>query len=287
MAPRPNVYRVQSLGVPACVPLVSHTGTPTSTSSLDGSIRINANSTGIAGSDFDPDFSVITNKGLLPGSDMLARGALLLWYRASWLRDFLLALFALNLLHVSLVTRFHGTKTDIGDCAASSWIVFLFVCVITASIIAFTIVRQVRNVGASLEIAFDIYCIGTAIVLASAAAPHDWRLNRAGGDICSLIANPLAYGIYQYADILGIGAFIRTLLLLYVRPPFGYGLVWVLAVALIGVVFQLFVLDEYLVPELSTVWKEVEINGTAIDNDLNDFADRLTDVEKLLNVSDY
>lgn len=59
----------------------------------------------------------------------------------------------------------------------------------------------------------------------------------------------------------------------------------VVVLAALLVLFQIAIVDEFVVPELSKVFKNVEQNGTAIDDALKDVTNRLDSFESLFNVT--
>lgn len=242
---------------------------------------------GINGSEFNPDYSEIES----PESGFLMRKALskqvlMRYYQLTSFRALVLFFLGLNILHHSLVVRYTGDKTLV-SCATNSWMTFLFVCVILGGIFAAGLARALAAMPVAVEVVVDVWHILLATILSSAAGPHDWRIQLRGGDVCSSQTNPASSNLFLFSDILGTGALIRLLMLTYLKPPGGYGAIWVVFVLAGGIAIQIGILDQFVVPEISEVWKELEINGTALDSDLDAIGNRLTSLEKLTNFSDY
>lgn len=59
----------------------------------------------------------------------------------------------------------------------------------------------------------------------------------------------------------------------------------VLVTAVAAIIVQYTLLELWLVPELATTWKEIETNGTALDQTLADVTGRLSDLETLINIT--
>lgn len=265
-----KVYRLQGAG-PAFVPERSQFLTKSAATGVKvGGDNYDLVQDGVAGS--------------LPFRKELAIGAIGFWSILTRTRDLLTLLLGVHIVHATIVTKFSSFNTPYDSCASHSFLALAFVLVHLFVIGAVNVARAlVGELSIVMEFATDLWSFFVGFVLASASASHRWQLEQGVNDVCSSSANGHSANLYFFADVVGIGAFLRAALLIYSKPPCGPGWLSVLLFAIVCGVLQLAVLDLFVTGEVSKIWKDVEVNGTAIDKDLNEALDRISSLENLLN----
>ena len=222
--------------------------------------------------------------GSLPFRKELAIGAIGAWSVLTRTRDMLTLLLGVHLVHATVVTKFASFDTVYDSCASHSFLALAFVLVHLLVMGAVNIARAlIGELSISMELITDVWSFFVGFVLASASSSHRWQLEQGTNDVCSSSANGHSANMYVFADIVGIGAFLRAALLAYAKPPCGPGWLVVLIFAIVCGVVQLAVLDLFVTGEVSKIWETVEVNGTQLDNDLNDALNRISSLENLLN----
>jgi len=207
------------------------------------------------------------------------------WDRFISVRDTIVFFLALNVIHVGLTLKFSADSTAYDDCASASWLVILYAVVLMVGTALVSIIRSTRDLSITYEAVVAIMNVVVATILAASSAPHRWKLSSGANDVCSAMANNLSYTVYLLADVCGAGSMIALVMILFARPPAGNGLLWVVLVGAIAIAVQLTLFDLVLVDELGKAFEEIEVNGTAIDKDMQTVVDRLDSLESLLNTT--
>lgn len=206
------------------------------------------------------------------------------WDRFISIRDALVFFLALNVVHIGLSLKFAAESTVYDDCASASWLVIFYAVVLLVGTALVSVIRSTRDLSITYEAVVAVLNVTVATILAASSAPHRWKLS-ATGDVCSAMASNLSYAVYFLADVCGAGSMIALVMILFARPPAGNGLLWVLVVGALAIVVQLTLFDLVLVDELGKAFREIEVNGTAIDKDMQTVTDRLDSLESLLNTT--
>lgn len=229
------------------------------------------------------EYEFVQDNAGIPYRRELTRGAVKLFGEFSVFRDLLILTIGVFSVHLSLSTKFGDFALQYDDCAANSWLMVFYLCVLIAVVLGSNLVRAVHDLSNLGEVVYDILLIVFGTIMAAAVSFHRWKTESGTTDVCSAANNPSAWGLYLLSDLLGIGAIFRLMLLAYLKPPCGPGAAWVVGILLLSAVFQLAVLDLLVAPELAEWWKFIEKNGTVIDADLAEVTDRLSSLESLLN----
>jgi len=209
-----------------------------------------------------------------------------LWDRLVAFRDFLALFLLIFGIHLALVTRQQSGDTPAGDCAVNSYIIIFLMVTTIALLVVSNVIRSLNPFSVMAETVLGLLYVAVAIVLASATGPFRWQLAAGVEDVCSAATNPHSALVYLLADVLGTGSVLLIVLSTWAKPfVAGNSFLSVVIVAVVAVVVQYTLLELWLVPEIATVWKEIEANGTSIDTTLKDITDRLVDVETLFNIT--
>jgi predicted membrane channel-forming protein YqfA (hemolysin III family) len=173
----------------------------------------------------------------------------------------------ISVIHQILVAR-AANDTVYDRCASSSVLGLMYVLVAVSFTAIISIVRSVRPLSVMFELAVTLLNVVTATAIAAASGlwrpqaeppnhrttkphrnpptpkprlgPHRWALQLNESDHCSAQANSLSALEYLFADVLGSGSVVALALIVLVKPPGGsYGLLWVLALAVVAILLQL------------------------------------------------
>jgi len=208
-----------------------------------------------------------------------------LWDRLVGFKDIFIFFVGISVIHQIFVAR-AANDTVYDRCASSSVLALMYFLVAVSFTAIISIVRSVRPLSVMFELAVTLLNVVTATAIAAASGPHRWALKLGESDYCSAQNNSLSALEYLFADVLGSGSVVALALIVLVKPPGGsYGLLWVLALAIVAILLQLTVIDPYLVEELSSSWKFVENNGTSADSEISDLTNRLSGLEELFNTT--
>lgn len=211
----------------------------------------------------------------------VAKGVAALWDKLTGIKDILIFLTGIHVLHMITVSKFANTDTVYDGCASNSWMLFFYVLVLVAVTALTSIVRSIRPLSILFETLLTVLMVTIAIVLAAGVGPHRWALQQGATDYCSAQANPLSREIYWLADVAGSGSVVGLALILLARK----GVFYLVLLAVVAIALQFTLIDLVIVEELSAAWRSVEINGTEIDSTLADVTDRLEDLESLFNTT--
>ena len=169
------------------------------------------------------EYEFVQDNAGIPYRRELSRGAVKLFGEFSVFRDLLILTIGVFSVHLSISTKFGDFALQYDDCAANSWLMIFYLCVLISVVLGSNLVRAVHDLSNLGEVVYDILLIVFGTIMAAAVSFHRWKTESGTTDVCSAANNPSAWGLYLLSDLLGIGAIFRLMLLAYLKPPCGPG----------------------------------------------------------------
>lgn len=174
-----------------------------------------------------------------------------------------------------------STGTPADKCAVSSWLMIAMFATLMVIIVVSNVWRVLNAFNAAAEVLLGLLYVLIAIVISGGTGPHRWALAQGAQDVCSAAASPAAQSAYWLSDILGTGSILLISLIIIAKPFLkDLPVVSLLVFVAVAVLLQALVIDEFVVPEISTIWQTVEVNGTILDDDFRELETRVGELEE-------
>jgi hypothetical protein len=219
-------------------------------------------------------------------TNRFARVAIPIFDRVVGFRDLLALALTYHLFHLGLSTRDASTGTAADKCAVSSWLMISMFATLMVIIVVSNVWRVLNAFNAWAEVLLGLLYVLIAIVIAGGTGPHRWALAQGAQDVCSAASSPAAQSAYWLSDIIGTGSILLISIIVLAKPFLkDLPVVSLLVLVVVAILLQALVIDEFLVPEISTIWQTVEANGTVLDDDFLELENRVGEIESTFNIT--